>query len=205
MNKLFIFDLDGVLVDSREIHLNALNLALSEIDRKYVISRDEQARVFEGLTTRSKLEILTRIRGLDRDSHDVIWQRKQGYTSLMFASVSADEGLSALLNFIKINGISVGVASNSIRSTLDGCLKALGIEKHVDYSLSNEDVTSPKPSPEIYLKCMSYFDAEPKDTVIFEDSPIGRAAATASGARLIKIENRTDLTFEKVLKAINGE
>jgi beta-phosphoglucomutase-like phosphatase (HAD superfamily) len=57
ISKAIIFDLDGVLVDSKEIHFDALNLALKSINEKYVISRKEQADTFEGMTTRSKLDI----------------------------------------------------------------------------------------------------------------------------------------------------
>jgi HAD superfamily hydrolase (TIGR01509 family) len=205
MIKAIIFDLDGVLVDSKEIHFNALNLALSDVDPKFVISRAEQDNVFEGLTTRSKLDILTQIKGLNPDDHDLIWDAKQHYSSAMFASVSPDTELVSLFKFIKSTGVKVAVASNSIRSTLDGCLKALGVYAYVDYSLSNEDVKTPKPNPEIYYKCMDYLMASPEDTVIFEDSPIGQAAARASGARLIEVKDRADLTFDKVLKATNGE
>ena len=50
-NKLFIFDFDGVLVDSKKIHFDSLNAALSEIDLRYVISEIEQSQVYEGLPT----------------------------------------------------------------------------------------------------------------------------------------------------------
>jgi HAD superfamily hydrolase (TIGR01509 family) len=203
MAKAIIFDLDGVLVDSKEIHFNALNLALSDVDPKFVISQQEQSRIFEGLTTRSKLLILTQVKGLNREEHDSIWDSKQQYSSAMFASVSADNELVSLFKLIKSNGIKVGVASNSIRSTLDGCLKALGAYDYVDYSLSNEDVKTPKPNPEIYFKCMDYFMTEPEDAVIFEDSNIGIAAATASGAKVVVVKNRSDLTFDKVVDSIN--
>ncbi len=59
MNNAFIFDLDGVLIDSKEIHFNALNFALSEIDSSYVISKEEQALTYEGLSTKAKLNILS--------------------------------------------------------------------------------------------------------------------------------------------------
>jgi HAD superfamily hydrolase (TIGR01509 family) len=203
MAKAIIFDLDGVLVDSKEIHFNALNLALSDVDPKFVISQQEQSRIFEGLTTRSKLVILTQTKGLHRDKHDAVWNSKQQYSSAMFASVSTDKELVSLFKLIKSNNIKIGVASNSIRSTLDGCLKALGVYDYVDYSLSNEDVKTPKPDPEIYFKCMEHLMTEQKDVVIFEDSNIGIAAATASGAKVLVVKNRDDLNFDKVVDSIN--
>ena len=59
MIKLIIFDLDGVLVDARELHYNALNKALEAIDKKYVIDREEHLSTYDGLSTKKKLNLLT--------------------------------------------------------------------------------------------------------------------------------------------------
>jgi HAD superfamily hydrolase (TIGR01509 family) len=202
MNKAIIFDLDGVLIDSKEIHFNALNLALANVDKKYIISRNDQDTTFEGLTTYSKLNILTYTRGLPRALHKSIWEEKQRFSTAMFSSVSVDAELVNLLKYIKSQGILVGVASNSIRATLDGCLKALGIKDLIDHSLSNEDVNFPKPNPEIYVNCMTDLDVTPDSVIIFEDSEIGREAASSSNAKLEPIENRSSLTFDRIQKAV---
>lgn len=201
-NKLIVFDLDGVLIDSKEIHFNALNLALDEFGSDLMITRDEQDSIFEGLTTKAKLNILTEIKGLPESLHDDIWKLKQQYSSTLFSTISADQELINLFKFIRSSGIGVAVASNSIRKTLDTCLSSLGLDDLVDYSLSNEDVTLPKPSPEIYLKVMSHFGCGPKDTAIFEDSPIGLMAATASGAIVEPVRSRSDIWFDRILRVI---
>jgi beta-phosphoglucomutase-like phosphatase (HAD superfamily) len=202
-NGLIVFDLDGVLIDSKDIHFNALNLALNDVDPKYVISRPEQDLLYEGLTTRNKLEILSKEKGLPKDSYEGIWKAKQGYSSIMFLKIDRDLDLALMINAIKKAGIKVAVASNSIRETLDNCLDSLGILSHLDYTLSNEDVNSPKPSPEIYLKAINELGAEPDTTVIFEDSPVGQEAALKSGATLIRVKDRKDLTFDKIFDSIN--
>jgi HAD superfamily hydrolase (TIGR01509 family) len=203
MIKLIAFDLDGVLVDSKEIHFNALNLALAEVGDSYIISRNEQDTVFEGLTTNVKLDILTKTKGLPRDLHEEIWQKKQEYSATLFESTSKDEDLVNLFKYIKSRGIKIAVASNSIRKTLDTCLKALGVQGYIDYSLSNEDVKLPKPDPQIYNWCMEYLMVSPEDTVIFEDSEIGLRAATATGARVEKVVNRKDVYFDRIDRIIH--
>lgn len=203
MEKLIIFDLDGVLIDSKEIHFNALNLALSEYDAKYIISRNEQDTTYEGLTTKAKLQILTKIKGLPTELHDNIWKLKQQYTAKLFESTCLDLDLINLFKMIKSRGIKIAVASNSIRETLDTCLNSLGIAQYVDYSLSNEDVRMPKPDPQMYHKCMDYLMVSEKDTVIFEDSDIGIRAAVASGAFVQRVSSRKDITFDKIELAIN--
>jgi HAD superfamily hydrolase (TIGR01509 family) len=201
--SLIIFDLDGVLIDSKEIHFNALNLALSEFDNNYIISRKEQDNIFEGLTTKSKLDILTKIKGLPSDLHEDIWELKQQYTAKLFESTSPDPDLISLFKMIKSRGIKIAVASNSIRQTLDTCLRSLGIIDYVDYSMSNEDVKYPKPNPQMYNRCMDYLMLSPDQTAIFEDSDIGLRAATATGARVEKVQSRKDITFDRIERVIN--
>jgi HAD superfamily hydrolase (TIGR01509 family) len=203
MANLIIFDLDGVLIDSKEIHFNALNLALGEFGGRFIISRNEQDNIFEGLPTKAKLDILTKIKGLPSELHKSIWELKQEYTAKLFESTSPDPGLISLFRMIKSNGIKIAVASNSIRKTLDTCLNSLGIVQYIDYSLSNEDVEFPKPDPHIYSRCMEYLMVSAQQTVIFEDSDIGLRAAHASGARVEKVQSRKDITFERIERAIN--
>lgn len=191
------------MIDSKEIHFNALNLALDEFGSDLMITRKEQDNIFEGLTTKAKLDILTKIKGLPSELHDDVWQLKQQYTATLFESISVDQDLISLFRMIKSRGIKIGVASNSIRKTLDTCLNSLGIVEYIDYSLSNEDVKVPKPDPQIYRKCMEYLMAEDSQTVIFEDSEIGLRAATSSGARVEKVQSRKDITFERIERVIN--
>jgi HAD superfamily hydrolase (TIGR01509 family) len=201
--SLIVFDLDGVLLDSKEIHFNALNLALDEFGDNYIILRHEQDTVYEGLTTNAKLHILTETKGLPKELHRDVWQRKQEYSAVLFESISPDEDLVSLFKFIKSRGIKIAVASNSIRKTLDTCLKFLGVVNYVDYSLSNEDVEYPKPDPQIYNQCMSHFGVGPENTVIFEDSEIGLRSAFGTGARVEKVINRKDIYFDRIDRVIH--
>lgn len=202
MNNAFVFDLDGVLIDSKEIHFNALNLALSEINQIYVISKEEQAFTFEGLSTKAKLDILSYSKGLPKELHNVIWEKKQIYSSKMFQVFEKDEDLINLFKLIKSFNIKIGVASNAIRETVVGSLKSLGIYELVDYALSNEDVSNPKPNPEIYKSMISLLGSSPEKTIIFEDSEIGQAAAKASLAKLFPVTERKDISLTYISKAI---
>lgn len=199
---MIIFDLDGVLIDSKKIHYLALNEALNEVDSKYLISSEEQAMIYEGLPTREKLEILSLVKGLPRSEYERIWKLKQEYTAKAFASWEIDDDLVGKFKWIKDQGVFIGVASNSIRETLDTCLAKLGLTEYVDISLSNGDVVEPKPSPEIYLKCMKIIGVEPQNVAIFEDSFIGKTGALASGAHLIDVNSREDLTQERIEMAV---
>ena len=202
MSKVIIFDLDGVLIDSKTIHFDALNQALSQIDPAYVITSEEQQNIYEGLPTKSKLKLLNKNKGVPEEKFETIWSMKQDITSKMFYSVDKDLELISLISKIKNSNINVAVASNSIKKTVIECLTGLGILDLVDYIVSNEDVDNPKPHPEMYWKAMSYFGAISDEAVIFEDSVVGRLAAKDSGAKLIEVENRKDLDVSKIDDAI---
>jgi HAD superfamily hydrolase (TIGR01509 family) len=190
---LIVFDLDGVLIDSKDIHYEALNQALSQVDRKFMISSHEHATTFDGLSTNKKLELLHSARGLPRNSFESIWKSKQEITLELLGEVRIDNQLVEFINHIK-KTYFVAVASNSIRNTVDIVLNRLGISELLDLTLSNEDVNHPKPHPEIYWRCMMHFGILPNQTAIFEDSHIGRQSAINSGGHLVPIDRRSELT-----------
>ena len=198
MNKLVIFDLDGVLIESRELHYHSLNDALRSIDAKYVISRDEHLSIYDGLNTTRKLKLLSESKGLPAEYHDIVWQRKQLATFELIKNFPRDEKLVDIFTKLKSAGYMLAVASNSIRETVKLSLLKTGIMEYVDYWVSNQDVNHPKPFPEMYWQCMTKCKALPRDTLIIEDSHIGRQGALDSGAVLLAIENSHDVTWEKI-------
>jgi HAD superfamily hydrolase (TIGR01509 family) len=202
MIKLIIFDLDGVLVDAKEIHYESLNLALAEVDEKYIITREEHLSIYDGLPTKEKLKILTIEKGLPLDYYDEIWKNKQKKTISIIKNLKVNQKLCEVLSKIKSDGYKIYVASNSIRETLQLMLYKTGLIEFVDYFFSNEDVKNPKPNPEIYLKAISHSGLKPKETLIVEDSIYGRQAAIDSGGILCPVDSVEDVTYERIISEI---
>jgi len=200
--SLYIFDLDGVLIDTKEIHYNCLNKALSKISSNHVISKDEHLCIFDGLSTYEKLNLLTLNKGLPKNKHTEIWELKQKYVSETLSLIKPSSKLKIILKYIRKNGGLIACCSNSIKNTVNEVLTKLDISVFFDLRLSNEDVKNPKPHPEIYWKAMSHFNLTPKETVIFEDSPNGLLAAQLSGATVVRVKNPEDLNMDK-LKNLN--
>lgn len=196
--QLAIFDLDGVLIDSKELHFEALNEALREFGPQFEISHRDHSTKYDGLSTKRKLEILNLEKGFPIEHFESVWKLKQDITVRMLGEIEQDQELVSFMDYLQDIGLKLAVASNSVRNTIDIVLKNLGINNYFSLILSNEDVKSPKPHPEIYWKTMMHFGVVPDVTVIFEDSYVGRLAAQRSGARLIPIDNRKDLTWQKI-------
>lgn len=196
--KLIIFDLDGVLVDAKEIHYNALNLALEEIGSNYTITRNEHLSIYDGLKTTRKLQLLHENKGLPIESFNDVYKKKQQITDDLLNNVNQDLELYYILLELK-KKFKLACCSNSIRSTVFKTLKNLGILDLFDVVLSNEDVKNSKPHPEIYWKAMSELNILPSDTLIVEDSPVGLAAANSSGSTVLRVHNRKDINLNKIL------
>ena len=203
MTKLIIFDLDGVLVDSRNMHYEALNRALSDVNPSFVINKDEHLSIFDGLSTTKKLNILEE-RGLKKELHNQVWDKKQFYTNkIINEEYCHDERIRSILSSLKSDGYLIYVASNCIYNTIKNILTKKGFLEFIDYFISNEEVKNPKPSPEIYYKCMIRANCSTSNTFIVEDSPIGRRAAHDSGANVIEVENPDQVTLEMLIKNID--
>jgi len=201
--KLIIFDMDGVLVDIKDIHFHTLNEALLSVNEKYVISYDEHLSTFDGLKTIDKLKILTESKGLPIEYHNHIWNIKQQKTISYLKKLECNPKIFDTLKKLKQLGLTIAVASNSIRETVKHVLVSTKYIEHIDFFLSNEDVKNAKPNSEIYLQCMIKAGVSPKETIIFEDSPLGIKAAQNTGAEVIMVKNTKDINeniFDKINK-----
>lgn len=200
MIKFVIFDLDGVLVEAKEIHYEALNEALGE---KYMITWDEHLSRYDGLKTSQKLEMLTKDKGLPIELYDEVWINKQKLTIEKLRNLSQSEQLIECMSLLTNDGYKIAVCSNSIRKTVLTVLSKLGIIEYVDLIISNEDVKNSKPHPEMYWKAISMMSFLPEQTLIVEDSPYGLLAASRSKSHVLRVKSPTDVTYYNITKKIN--
>lgn len=203
MIKLIIFDLDGVLADAKEIHYKSLNQALKEISEKYVITESEHLSTYDGLKTNQKLDILTENKGLPKDVHMQVWNRKQQLTIDNISQLKIDERLVGIFKELRDRGYQLACCSNSIRRSVLVILSKIGLIEYMDLIISNEDIKNSKPHPEMYWKAISMMGVLPEQTLIVEDSPIGLLAASRSRAHVIRVDNPHDLTLEKLEIKLN--
>jgi|688.fasta_scaffold06741_7 HAD superfamily hydrolase (TIGR01509 family) len=202
MIKCIIFDLDGVLIDSREMHYDTLNSAIEKIDPSLVISKNEHLAKYDGLSTTKKLQILNKEKNLDPKHFDFIWREKQKATIDVLDMLTIDDRLINIFSTLKSKGYQIGVCSNSIRNSVKISLLRLGVLEYVDVFLSNEDVSRPKPYPEIFWQCMKRLNTTALETLIIEDSHVGRTAALNSGANLLAVENSTSINLDMILNEV---
>jgi HAD superfamily hydrolase (TIGR01509 family) len=198
--KLVIFDLDGVLVEAKNIHYEALNEALGN---EYAISWNEHLSIYDGLKTTQKLDMLTDRKGLSVDEHQSIWERKQYITLQKLKQLGTDDTLIELMDWLSSNGYKIAVCSNSIRKTVLTVLSKLGVMEFMDYIISNEDVDNSKPHPEMYWTAISKMKSLPEQTLIVEDSPYGLLAAARSKSHILRVKNTKETNLKNIQNKLN--
>ncbi len=197
--KLIIFDLDGVLVEAKQIHYEALNEALGE---KYAISWNEHLSTYDGLKTYQKLDMLSDKKGLPIDTHNTIWEKKQKITLKKLGNLKNNSYIVSVFKELSEN-YKIAVCSNSIRKTVLTVLSKLGVMEFMDFIVSNEDVKNSKPHPEMYWKAISMMSCLPEETLIVEDSPYGLLAAARSKSHILRVKNTSEVTIENIKNKLN--
>ena len=199
MIKLIIFDLDGVLVEAKNIHFDALNKALG---KNYKISWAEHLSNYDGLKTNQKLDMLSANKGLSKELHKEIWENKQTYTLHHLKELQPNIILQGLMSRLNEEGYKIAVCSNSIRKTVLTVLSKFGIMEYMDLVISNEDVKNSKPHPEMYWKAISMMSCLPGETLIVEDSPYGLLAASRSNSHILRVKNPDEVTYDNIYKKL---
>ena len=199
MVKLIIFDLDGVLVEAKNIHFEALNKALGS----YAISWNEHLSTYDGLKTFQKLEMLSKKKGLPKEDHPAIWKNKQKYTLEALSNLQINSDLLSTIAHLSKDGYKIVCCSNSIRKTVLTVLAKLGLIEFMDLIISNEDVLNSKPHPEMYWQAISKMNCLPEETLIIEDSPYGLLAAARSKSYILRVKNPKEVTYNNINNKIN--
>lgn len=199
--KAVIFDMDGVLIEAKDWHYEALNKALGLFGME--ISRYDHLVTYDGLPTRKKLEMLSTERGLPTRLHEFINDMKQRFTmELVHAQCKPRFHHEYALARLKQEGYRLAVASNSIRNTVQVMMERSALMGYLDFFLSNQDVTTGKPDPEIYTKAIQRLGLTPDECLIVEDNENGKQAARGSGAWLMEVNEVEEVNYPNIMRNI---
>jgi len=199
--KAVLFDMDGVLIEAKDWHFEALNRALDLFGMP--ISRHDHETTFDGLPTSKKLEMLSVERGLPRELHRFLNEMKQKYTTEMIHTLCKPRfAQEQALSTLKARGYRLSVCSNSIRATVELMMQKANLSQYLENMVSNEDVSKSKPDPEMYVKSMNFFGLAPDECLIVEDNENGIKAARASGGHLLVVQDVAETNITNILGRI---
>lgn len=199
--KAVLFDMDGVLIDAKDWHFEALNEALELFGTR--ISRYDHLDSFDGLPTKVKLQKLSLAENFPEELHVFVNELKQKFTMQhIYRKCSPTYSHQYAISSLKQKGYKIGVCSNSVRKTIDVMMELSALKPYLDGIWSAEDVRCGKPNPEIYTKAIEYFGLSPNEVVILEDNENGIRAAESSGGHCMVVKDVSEVNFENIFSFI---
>ncbi len=177
--EAFVFDLDGVLTDTAELHYLAWKELADELGITFTRVQNEALR---GVSRRESLERLLQGRPVSDDQAQELMDRKNRRYQEMLERLTPSNvlpGVSALLDELRAQGVRVVVASASRNARR--ILELVQLESHIDALVDGGSVARTKPAPDLFLHAAATVGASPERCVVVEDAAAGIAAGRAAG------------------------
>ena len=197
--KAFIFDIDGVIVDTAKYHYLAWQKIAAELNIEFTHEHNE---LLKGVSRVRSLDIILELGKVDASQEDKdrwLIQKNEDYLSYL---VDMDEseilpGVFPVLKFLKENNqpIALGSASKNARPILE----KTGLLSCFDAVVDGNDVTNAKPDPEVFLMAAKLLNIKPEDSIVFEDSVAGVQAANIGKMTSIGIGEASTLHEAKYI------
>lgn len=191
--KAFIFDLDGVIVDTAKYHFLAWQKIAGRLGINFTHEHNEQLK---GVSRVRSLDIILGLGGIEaaqEDKHRWLIEKNEDYLGYI-TNMKKDEileGVVPVLQYLKDNNqkIALGSASKNARPILE----KVGILHYFDAIVDGNDVTNAKPDPEVFIQAARLLEMPAQGAIVFEDSVAGIQAANIAGMVSIGIGDKTIL------------
>jgi len=187
MLKAFIFDMDGVLIDSPKIIQKTFAEILKEDGVDF---NEENIGRYLGHSIKDMLKIWEKDYGI-KGYNIQEFSRRCGKKELeiLKKDVKPDERVIKFLKDAKFKGIKLAVATSSLKWRAIEILNFLNIKDMFDAIVSAEDVEKHKPEPDVFLEAAKRLNENPQNCIVFEDAKNGVEAARRSNMKVIAIKN----------------
>lgn len=181
MTTAFIFDMDGVIIDSEPIHFE---VDIRTMEHFGASITQEQLERFVGMTNPEMWTIIKEEYQLSQSVTDIIdYQLSNKIKMVRESDLEPIDGIRELLAQLSNRNIPIGLASSSPRLFIMEVLKKFQIESYFSVVVSGEEVDHGKPAPDVYLEAAKLLGVEPAHCTVIEDSRNGVAAAKAAGMK----------------------
>ncbi len=189
--RAYLFDCDGTIADSMPLHYIAWKTVLAEWNCEYA---EELFYSWGGKPVRNIIADLNEIHGLDMPI-DAVATKKE---NLYLEQLPRLKAIPEVLEHIEAEHgrIPFAVVSGSRRSSVVGSLTAIGLLDKFETIVAAEDYTRGKPAPDAFLLAAERLGVAPADCLVFEDTDLGIAAATAAGMASVKVPSPLERNLE---------
>lgn len=185
--KYFIFDMDGVLIDSEPIHQKILQQVCQSININL------KKEYYETLTGMAAIPLWTKIKN-DFQRNETVeelsdYHKDFFYKKLPSLHIKEVPGVKEVIQKLKENGYCLSIASSSSKKMIEHFTKQIGIYEHFEFIVSGEELKQSKPFPDIFLKVADFYNAPSEQFWVMEDSQHGVTAAKSAGMKCIGFQN----------------
>lgn len=182
MNRAFIFDMDGVLVDSERAWLGYDDALLSELFGKEIAEKI-------GDVIGMSLKVVY-AKGVEYGAiidYETYVSKYDSAATHVYNRAELTPDAERLVGFLKKHGFRLGLVSSSRRKWIEQVLPRLSFKDHLEQivSLNDREDMRPKPAPDGYIEVLQKLNADPERSIVLEDSNTGIQAAKAAGAYVI--------------------
>jgi len=188
--KAFLFDFDGVVIDSEPVHFKTF----MDFVRPLGIEVDEERwyREFAGTGSKNIFTVLLGEAGItdEKTIDEYVEKRKKIYGELIRkGEVRIKPGINEILELAERRNIRKAVVSGGHRENIITALSVLGLENKFEFILGSGDYERRKPHPDAFLTAAKKMNVAPDECMVFEDSVSGFTAAKNAGMKIILLDS----------------
>ncbi|MBN1071056.1 HAD family phosphatase [Clostridium botulinum] len=185
--RAFIFDMDGVIIDSEPIHRQVHGEIMNTLGIN--ISKGELA-LYAGATNEYIFTKLKERYGIKKSVSELMdYKSKLIINKVKEESLEPINGIRELLNALRKNNIKIAIGSSSPRSLIEAVIDKFNLHSAFDCIVSGEEVERSKPYPDVYIEVSKKLGINPEKCIVVEDSHNGVQAAKSAGMKCIGFNN----------------
>ena len=183
--KAVIFDMDGTIVDNMHLHADAFSV-FAERHGLPALTSEDRARL-DGRRNSEIFPILFR-REVPREEWVAYEEEKEGlYRELSRGRLLPMKGLPLLIDRLRASGVPMALATSAPAPNVTHTLNELGLADAFPIIVRGDQVPRGKPAPDVFIEAARQLGVAPDDCLVFEDAPMGVAAAQAAGMRVVAL------------------
>jgi len=195
-----IFDMDGVIIDSEEIHKKAYYETFKNLG---VEVSEELYKTMTGSSTINAFQKLVNHFNLDDIPEELVLQKRKCYVNYFEndPTLSLVNGVKELIQFLYKQNLTLVLASSSAMVNINRVFSRFNLNEYFSAKISGADLTASKPHPEIFEKAAILGGVSKEHCIVIEDSDNGIKAANDAGIFVVGYEN--PLVSDQTLKDAN--
>lgn len=183
--KAVLFDMDGLMIDSEPLHLQAVNSVLAKYGKH--LTEEENTKRYIGIPDVDGAKDMVVRFHLPISAEEFVLAKQVKTKQLLRNNIVAQPGLIDLMTNLHKNGYKIAIASSSKLETIEIVIEGFRIGSLIDALASADEVKNGKPAPDVYLLAAKKLGVKPEQCLVLEDAPKGVEAGKRAGMLIFAI------------------